>query len=104
MVIRTKELKGLNKNTIIEEYLSGKDSFKTLGEKYGISERTIQSWVRVHRKKQIGSGDAPVTQKEGDLQKELEHLKLKNALLEEIINLSEKQTGLSLRKKFGPKQ
>jgi transposase-like protein len=104
MIKRKAELKGLNKAAIVQEYLLGEETFKDLEEKYGVPSRTIQSWVRAYRKTQGDEFRKTSTQKEKELQEELEQLKLKNELLEEIINLSEKQTGLSLRKKFGPKQ
>lgn len=104
MIKRKAELKGLNKAAIVEEYLSGEDTFVKLEEKYGIPARTIQSWVRAYRKTQGNDTGEASNPKEKELQEELARVKLKNELLEEIISLSEKQTGLSLRKKFGPKQ
>ena len=38
------------------------------------------------------------------LKKQLEDAQLKNELLEEMLRLSEEETGLDLRKKFGPRQ
>lgn len=104
MIKRKFELESLNKAAIIEEYLSGEDSYQSLGEKYGVSGRTIQSWVRQHRKGKRPEKGELETGKEKELQKEIERLKLKNELLEEILNLSENQTGVNLRKKFGPKR
>ena len=105
-MVKKKEyiIKSLNKSAIIEEYLTGNETFKELGEKYGIPARTIQSWVRSYRKNQNELPQDGRSCNNDELKAEIERLKLKNELLEEILNLSEKQTGISLRKKFGPKQ
>lgn len=104
MIKRKAELKGVSKAAIVNEYLSSEETFKSLEEKYDVPARTIQSWVRAYRTAHEDNIGKASTEKEKELQEELERMKLKNELLEEIINLSEKQTGLSLRKKFGPKQ
>ncbi|MGE0930867.1 helix-turn-helix domain-containing protein [Peijinzhouia sedimentorum] len=104
MIKRKSELKRLNSAAIAQEYLSGDNTLKELEDKYGVPLRTIQSWVRKYRKNQGIDAREISTMKEKELRAELARMKLKNELLEEIITLSEKQTGLSLRKKFGPKQ
>lgn len=104
MIKRKSELKRLNSAAIAQEYLLGDNTLKELEDKYGVPLRTIQSWVRKYRKTQGIDAREISTLKEKELQQELVRMKLKNELLEEIITLSEKQTGLSLRKKFGPKQ
>jgi len=107
MIERKKVLEGISKEAIIEEYLNHENTFKSLEEKYGIAARTIQSWVRAYRKQISGNKQLdkvkPVAN-EQDLQEEIERLRLKNELLEEIIKLSEEQTGINLRKKYGPKR
>jgi len=98
--------KGLNKAAIVAEYLTQDDTFKALGLKYGIPERTIQTWVRAHRKANPGKGDSLERQspREKELEVELHKQQLKNQLLEEILRISEQQTGVNLRKKYGARQ
>ena len=31
---------------IVKEYLSGDGSYRVLGEKYGVSHRTLEGWVQ----------------------------------------------------------
>jgi transposase-like protein len=104
MVKRKKEA---NKQQIVSEYLTGELSFKALGEKYGVKDRTIQTWVRSFRKHSAGT--EPIDKKSNpldikQLQKQLKQAQLKNELLEEMLRLSEEQTGIDFRKKFGTKQ
>jgi transposase-like protein len=94
-----------NKSQIISEYLCGDLTFLQLEQKHGVAARTIQSWVRSFRLKN------PVVVQKPDsvddvkkLKKQLEDAQLKNELLEEMLRLSEEQTGLDLRKKFGSRQ
>jgi transposase-like protein len=96
--------KATNKQQIISEYLTGGETFAALSKKYGVNARTIQTWVRVYRKRQPEPG---VIHEQADvklLQKRLEQAELKNELLEEMLRLSEEQTGIDLRKKFGTRQ
>jgi transposase-like protein len=101
-----KKLEGVNKSAIIEEYLSSEDSYLTLGKKYGVSPNTIKSWVRSYRKSGVSDNESRETNRsrEKELLDELEKARLKNELLEEIIKISEQNTGLDLRKKHGSKQ
>lgn len=91
---------------IVREYLNGDQTMQSLGKKYGVNPRTIQSWVRYHRK-HIGA--EPLTKNENgasvlDLKRQLKEAQMKNELLEEILRLSEIQTGIDLRKKTGAKR
>jgi transposase-like protein len=93
------------KQQIISEYLNGTDTFKVLSLKYGVNKHTIQTWVRAFRISNPTQVVAPA--EPGDikkLKKQLEDAKLKNELLEEMLRLSEEQTGLDLRKKYGTRQ
>jgi len=94
------------KQQIISEYLSGKETFKVLSAKYDVNLRTIQSWVRSFRKSTPSPSEALSKNKEDvkSLKKALEQERLKNELLEEMLRLSEEQTGIDFRKKFGTKQ
>jgi transposase-like protein len=93
-----------NRSQIISEYLTGEQSFKSLSEKYGIPDRTIQSWVRAYRKQhpehQKGEQQTDIKA----LKRQLAQAELKNALLEEMLRLSEEHTGIDFRKKIGTKQ
>lgn len=95
----------VHKQQIISDYLSGSDSFKALELRYGIKARTIQTWVRAFR---LNNPVFPIIAKEADdvkaLKKQLASAQLKNELLEEMLRLSEEQTGLDLRKKYGTRQ
>lgn len=94
-----------NKNQIISEYLSGDSTLNQLGAKYGVPGRTIQSWVRSFRLNNAVFEQSSNSEDDiNKLKKHLEDARLKNELLEEMLRLSEEQTGLALRKKFGPKQ
>jgi transposase-like protein len=106
MIKNKNDFKGINKEQIIAEYLSKDNTLKSLGIKYGIADRTIQSWVRAYRKSLpvADKNFKQQTPKEKELQTELHRLELKNQLLEEILKLSEEQTGINLRKKYGTKQ
>ena len=92
----------INKASIISEYLSGDATFLELESKYGVKARTIQSWVRTFRIDQGYLAESKAGTK--DLKNELEKEKLKNELLEEMLRLTQEQTGIDIRKKFGAKQ
>ena len=95
----------VNKSQIISEYLSGDSTFLQLEQKHGVAARTIQSWVRAFRlKNPVGAQSPDKVDDVKKLKKQLEDAQLKNELLEEMLRLSEEQTGLDLRKKFGPRQ
>jgi transposase-like protein len=97
--------KGLDKAAIIAEYLTQGNTYKFLGEKYGIPHETIKGWVRAHRLKAVPvKGEEPQSQREKDLGTELHNLQLKNQLLEEILSLSEQETGIDFKKKYGTRQ
>jgi transposase-like protein len=95
------------KSEIISEYLSGEESYESLARKHEVKARTIQSWVRAYRAahpelKAAGRVDEAAEVKL--LKKRLEELELKNELLDEMLRLSEKATGIDLRKKYGTRQ
>lgn len=106
------QVKALNKEAIIAEYLTGDYSYRQLGLKYGIDFRKIHYWVSNYKgkiksvkksikaKEQVAVLPAEVKQ----LQAELRKAKLHNEVLEEMLKLSEQLTGIELRKKFGTKQ
>ena len=94
-----------NRGEIISEYLTGNSTFLQLEQKYGVAARTIQSWVRSFRlKNPVATQRSNGTDDVKKLKKQLEDAQLKNELLEEMLRLSEQQTGIDLRKKFGARQ
>jgi transposase-like protein len=95
------------KYEIVAEYLTGKESYGALSEKHGVNARTIQTWVRAFRKRgglppvsDVGEQDTDIKM----LKKQLKQAELKNELLTEMLRLSEEQTGINFRKKFGSGQ
>ena len=107
-----------SKEEIIAEYLSGDYTFRELGTKYNIPYRTIAGWVWAYqgrsiswrekmkrsREKQPGGNEPELPKELKLLQKELRKQQLHNKLLEEIISIGEKQTGIDWIKKFGTRQ
>ena len=93
------------KQQIISEYLSGDQTFSALSKKYGVNARTIQTWVRAFGKQYSAVGsEAPSNSDVKVLKKQLLEAQLKNELLEEMLRLSEEQTGIDFRKKYGTRQ
>jgi len=96
-----------NKQQIISDYLTGDRTFEALSLKYGVNARTIQTWVRAFRLKQLPAVASSVNHGQEDvktLKKQLKQAELKNELLEEMLRLSQEHTGIDLRKKFGARQ
>jgi transposase-like protein len=94
-----------NKQQIISEYLSGDHTFSALSKKYGVNARTIQTWVRVFRKQfPAADSQSPAHSDINGLKKQLFQAQIKNELLEEMLRLSEEQTGIDFRKKYGTRQ
>lgn len=107
-----------SKEEIIAEYLSGDYTFRELGTKYNIPYRTIAGWVWAYQGRTISWREKMKRRKENQtgvkepefpkemklLQKELRKQQLHNKLLEEIIRIGGKQTGIDWKKKFGTRQ
>ncbi len=90
-------------------------TYKQAQRIYGIQGRsTVLVWLRKYgnmdwNKPRITIMKNPVaketpSQKIKRLEKELEDEKIKNMVLNEMIDISDKQYGTSIRKKFYPKQ
>ena len=89
-----------------------------LGLKYDIPFRSICDWVleyqgrkpswrekmKRQREKQTGQPDPELPKELKLLQKELRKQQLHNKLLEEIIRIGGKETGIDWKKKFGTRQ
>jgi transposase-like protein len=104
-----------NRDAIIAEYLTGEQSFRQLGAKYGIDFRKIHYWVSSYKgkiKPKVKEPKSTLAPKSElalpsdvkKLQAELRKAKLHAELLEEMLKLSEDLTGIELRKKFGAKR
>jgi transposase-like protein len=104
----------LDQEAIVADYLLGNSSYRLLGKKYGVDFRLIHSWVMKFQGKQKTSGKQPIisvekaTEKESalvvELREALRKEKLRNELLNTIIDIADKDLKTNLRKKFGTKQ
>ena len=103
------------KLSIVKLVEKGDMTYKEAQRTYGIQGRsTVLVWLRKYGNldwnkprpstmKNPRSNETP-SQKVKRLEKELEDEKIKNMVLNEMINISDKQYGTSIRKKFSPKQ
>ena len=102
------------KEAIVCEYLLGNHSYRQLAKKYNVDFRIIHSWVMKFKGK-----EKPVPPKanlptpETGIKKTIEVLqleealrkeKLRNELLNTMIDIAEKELKISIRKKSGTKQ
>lgn len=106
------------KEEIVAEYLTGNHTYRELGFKYDISFSTICGWVLEYqgrklpwrekkkrkREKESFMKDPELPNDIESLQKELKRQQLHNKLLQEIINIADKETGTDWKKKFGTRQ
>lgn len=100
---------------VISQVEKGEMTYKQAQKAYGIQGRsTVLVWLRklgnldwdkpiIHTMSSPKSKETPA-QKIRRLEKELEDQRLKNEMLNYMIDLSDKQYGTSIRKKFSPKQ
>jgi len=97
-----------NQIQIVQEYLTSSITLKELSQKYDIPKDTISYWVKCYRKRQQNSATYSEQTEEvvadKTINKKLQDLTLKNALLEQILKLAEEQTGIDFKKKYGTKQ
>src|SRR4030067_2515851 len=98
--------KVIEKEAIIAEYLTGENSYRKIGEKYGIDFRLIHSWVtkfqgkpmRKKTSKQLVKKE-PEDQLSTDvkqLQQALRKAQLHNKLLNTIIDIAEEQLKIDI--------
>ena len=98
------------KLSIITEYLTGNLSYRQLGKKYGINNKTIHHWVMKHegrtpvKKKVEDSAEPSISSDIKELQEQLRKAKLENKLLNAIIDIAEEQLNIDIRKKSGTKR
>jgi transposase-like protein len=107
---------------IVDEYLAGGTTYRSLGKKYGYSRTLINRWVQAYRSAVQSSilldraGIFPNMKKvEAEkavapsaellaLQKQLEAEKLRNKLLNTMIDIAEEELKIPIRKKYGTRQ
>jgi transposase-like protein len=107
------EKKAIDKSAIIADYLTGTNSYRKIGIKYGIDFRLVHSWVMKYQgksKKQIIKlpdqkiEEIPVSKEVKQLQEELRKARLHNKLLNTMIDIAEEQLKIDIRKKSGTKR
>lgn len=101
------------KLAVISQVEKGEMTYKQAQKAYGIQGRsTVLVWLRKHgtldwnkpiRHQMPKSKETPA-QKIKRLERELSDVKLKNKILNTMIDISDKQHGTSIRKKHLPKQ
>lgn len=99
------------KEKIVNEYLFGNLSYRALALKYGFNHKLIHVWVMkkqgkdsVKEKVEESMDDKPLPTDVKELQKALREAKLKNKLLNAMIDIAEEQLKIDIRKKSGTKQ
>ena len=101
------------KLAVVSQVEKGELTYKQAQNKYGIQGRsTVLVWLRKHGNldwskpalfMKSKSKETPA-QKIKRLEKELEDERLKNKILNTMIDISDQQYGTSIRKKYLPKQ
>jgi transposase len=102
----------LEKEAIVAEYLMGSITYRQLGKKYDVDYRIIHSWVM--KFKGLASPKTPLQATQIQplkplpelllLQEQLRLEKLRNELLNAIIDIADKELKINIKKKFGTKQ
>lgn len=103
------------KLALVNQVEKGEMTYKQAQKAYGIQGRsTVLVWLRkhgnldwsiphLHSMENPRSKETPA-QKIKRLEKELEDERLKNEILNKMIDMSDQQYGTSIRKKYSPKQ
>ena len=98
---------------VISQVEKGEMTYKQAQKAYGIQGRsTVLVWLRKHgtldwsqpRHVIMPKSKETPAQRIKRLEKELSDEKLKNEILNKMIDLSDQQYGTSIRKKYSPKQ
>jgi len=101
------------KLAVISQVEKGEMTYKQAQKAYGIQGRsTVLVWLRKHGTLDWSQPRQVVMPKSKEtpalrikrLEKELSDEKLKNEILNKMIDLSDQQYGTSIRKKYSPKQ
>jgi transposase-like protein len=103
------------KEQVVKEYLRGGVSMGSLALKYNYSRRTILRWMMADKEKKekqqlqqaskfevMEKEDMPTDVKQ--LQAALRDSRLKNRLLEAMIEIADEQFGTDIKKKAGTRQ
>lgn len=106
------EVSSSQKEAIVSEYLMREVTYRQLAEKHNIDFRIIHSWVMKFQGRTIKKSSKKASEKEVlkpsvevvGLQESLRLEKLRNELLNAIIDIADKDLNTNLRKKFGTKQ
>ena len=108
------------RDEIVAAYLTGDKSYEELGDYYGVSPKTIRTWVWRHRKSgkavSLQADTKPIednmarkkkeTEKSAEvlaLEARIRELELQNLALNTLIDVAERN-GIGIRKKSGAKQ
>jgi transposase len=102
---------------VVEEYMAGGVSLREVGAKWGIKTSTLHRWVKKYKAgakegevKELAAGRWEIAERSGvpaelgRLRKELEEERLRNELLNTMIDIAEDQMGIDIRKKRGAKR
>lgn len=101
------------KLAVISQVEKGELTYKQAQKAYGIQGRsTVLVWLRKHgtldwshpNLRSMPKSKETPAQKIKRLERELSDEKLKNEILNKMIDLSDQQYGTGIRKKFSPKQ
>jgi len=102
------------KEAIVAKYLLGIHTLRQLGKKYHIDFRIIHSWLMKFKgkvetsspKENLAMAEIGIKKSNEVLQLEeaLRKKKLRNELLNTMIDIAEKEIKISIRKKSGTKQ
>lgn len=114
---RQKSFSSKKKCELVEEIRSGMLSIQQCSRQYQLSRSILQRWNRWYFKTRLLKYFKPTTiptmktseeadqlrQQLKEAQAQLDQLKLKNAALETMISIAEKQLKINIRKKSGTK-
>jgi transposase-like protein len=102
---------------VVAEYLAGGVTLRELEERHGVARSTIHKWVKGHaaaeaaaEKRSVGEGRWAIAERSGvpaeikRLRAELEDERLRNELLNTMIDIAEEQLGIDIRKKRGARR
>ena len=101
------------KLAVVSQVEKGELTYKQAQKTYGIQGRsTVLVWLRKHgtldwsqpRRLTMPKSKETPAQKIKRLERELSDEKLKNEILNKMIDISDQQYGTSIRKKYSPKQ
>jgi len=99
------------KLAVVSQVEKGEFTYKQAQTQYGIQGRsTVLVWLRKHgtldwsKPIQLMKSKETPSQKIKRLEKELEDERLKNKILNTMIDLSDRRHGTAIRKKYSPQQ